>query len=153
MVAYVTVPYVIRQLTLRYPSLPYVFFLQYFTLRCLMLRYPGHRNSGYIKLLFILANYLSPHFLMLVYDKDGLSSLIRNMFYTPTFSNTPNHVETLHGLLHLRVSTSPPPPSPILFTTASMSSTSSYPNGELNKKAFTDKINFMKSKFTLEEFS
>ena len=84
MVAYVTVPFVIRQLTLRWPSLPYVFFfLQYFTLRCLMLRYPGYRDSRYITLLFILSNYLSPHFLMLVYDKDGLSSLIRNIFYTP----------------------------------------------------------------------
>ena len=87
---------------------------------------------------------------MLVYDKDGLSSLsslIRNIFYTSTFSNTPNHVETLHGLLHLTVSI---PPPPILFTTTS---TSSYPNGELNKKAFTDKINFMKSTFRPEELS
>ena len=81
-----------------------------------MLRYPGYRNWRYITLLFILSNYLSPHFLMLVYDKDGLSSLIRNMFYTPTFSNTPNHVETLHGLLHLRVSTPPPPfPHPLHY--------------------------------------
>ena len=48
-----------------------------------MLRYPGYRNSRYITLLFILSNYLSPHFLMLVYDQDGLSSLIRNIFYTP----------------------------------------------------------------------
>ena len=48
-----------------------------------MLRYPGYRDSRYITLLFILSNYLSPHFLMLVYDKDGLSSLIRNIFYTP----------------------------------------------------------------------
>lgn len=58
-------------------------FLQYFTLRCLMLRHPGYRDSRYITLLFILSNYLFPHFLMLVYDKDGLSSLIRNIFYTP----------------------------------------------------------------------
>ena len=30
MVAYVTVPYVIRQLTLLYPSLPYVFFTVFY---------------------------------------------------------------------------------------------------------------------------